>query len=80
MTLNKVKTDTLKSYLHQSNDEVAHMMFGTPYISDTDYAAMRSEFQSWETAYNAGNLYGTNQDNTTFQFTGIDQFPVPPQR
>lgn len=80
MTLNKQKTATLLAYLHQQNDEVTRMNYAAPWISNAEYAALRQEFVDWIVGYNAGDLYGTNEDNSTFQFTNIKDFPILPER
>jgi len=80
MTLNKQKTATLLAYLHEQDSEVTRMNYAAPWISNAEYNALRQEFLDWIVGYQAGDLYGTAEDNSTFQFSGIDQFPVPPSR
>lgn len=75
MTLNKAKTHLLNALIC---DERA--LYGLSVIATTDYNNLCDEVGIWEQAYNADNLYGTREDNTTFQYDGIDQFPVPPKR
>lgn len=43
-------------------------------------ATLPQEFVDWIVGYNAGDLYGTNEDNSTFQFTNIKDFPILPER
>jgi hypothetical protein len=75
MTLNKAKTHLLQGLIC---DEKA--LYGVGVIPDTDYNNICDEVATWEAAYDASNLYGTAEDNTTFQFAGIGQFPAPPKR
>ena len=75
MTLNKAKTHLLNALICDERG-----LYGLSVISNTDYNNICDEVEVWEAAYDANNLYGTAEDNTTFQFAGIDQFPVPPKR
>lgn len=75
MTLNKTKTRLLNAFICEEN-----ALLSLSVISDTDYNTICDEVEEWETAYNNQNLYGTAEDNTTFQFAGIDQFPRPEKR
>ena len=75
MTLNKAKTHLLNGLIA---DEKA--LFGLTIITNNDYNKLCDEVATWEQAYNNAALNGTNDDNTTFAFDGIDQFPVPPKR
>lgn len=75
MTLNKPKTHLLDALLC---DEKA--LFGLSIISNADYNDLCDEVGVWEQAYLAGNLYGTMEDNTTFKYEGIGDFPKPPKR
>lgn len=75
MTLNKDKTHLFNAL---TCDEMA--LLGLPAISNTNYNDLCDEVGTWVAAYNADNLYGTNEDNTTFKYAGIGQTPVPPKR
>ncbi len=75
MTLNKAKTHLLNALMCDERG-----LYGLSVISNTDYNNLCDEVETWEQAYNASNLYGTNEDNTTYQFVGIDGFPKPPKR
>lgn len=77
MTLNKQKTALLQAYQNQVNTQVSRFMYAAPFISDTDYNALMDEIEDWLAEQSNGTLYGTNEDNSTFQFSGIDQFPRP---
>ncbi len=75
MTLNKAKTHLLQGLIC---DEKA--LYGVGVIPDTDYNDICDEVATWEAAYDAGNLYATHEDNTTYKVEGLDQFPSPPKR
>ena len=74
MTINKQKTHLLNGLI---GDEKC--IFCAPFVSDNDNDAFVDEVYSWELAFDADNLYGTRDDNTTYKI-GIDQFPRPPKR
>lgn len=79
MTLNKGQTALLLSLLHQQDDEVSRFLFAAPFISNEDYDEIESDVDTWIAASNTGNLYGTNEDNSTFQFDGIGSDPIFPR-
>lgn len=79
-TLNKAQTKMLKAYLSDTEGNVKGFMKEAPFVSNSEYSAIQSLFADWEVAYGNNELYGTNENNTTFQFEGIDQFPIPPNR
>lgn len=81
MTLNQKDTACLKTAI-AIKDEFFYYLKNETAISNTDYEAIRAAFASWKVAYtaNPSNLYGTNQNGSTYQLSGIDQFPIPPQR
>lgn len=80
MTINKTKTAQLRTALADETNFFYWLRTETSAISDTEYNIMKSDFQSWKTAYDANNLTVTNADGSTEQLSGIDQFPVPPSR
>jgi hypothetical protein len=80
MTLNKQKTALLSAYKNQVNDEVSRFMYAAPFITDTDYNAIVDDLDVWIPLANAGNLTGTNENNTTFTFGGIDSDTPRPKR
>ena len=75
MTLNKAKTHLLNALICDERG-----LYGLSVISNTDYNNLCDEVEVWEAAYDANNLYGTAEDNSNFQFSGIGQFPAPPKR
>ena len=75
MTLNKQKTNTLRGLI---GDEKC--FYSAPFVSDANNDAFVDEVATWEAAYDAGNLYATHEDNTTYKVEGLDQFPSPPKR
>lgn len=77
MTLNKTQTAILLSYINQVDTQVSRANYGAPYITDQAYNALVDLLDEWVELSQTGNLIGTNEDNTTFTFAGIDQFPRP---
>lgn len=78
MILNKQKTALVNAYIHQQDTEVSRFMFAAPFITDTDYNDLMDELDECIDLSNNDELYGTNEDNSQFQFTGIDPaFPTP---
>jgi len=75
MTLSKAKTHILNGLI---GDEKCY--FAAPFVSNADNDTLVDEVTTWETAYNAGNLYATHEDNTTYKVDGLDSFPHPPKR
>jgi hypothetical protein len=55
------------------------MLFGAPFVTNSDYNNLCDEVETWEEAANGNGLVGTNDDNTTFSF-GVVGFPKPPHR
>jgi hypothetical protein len=55
------------------------MLFGAPFVTNSDYNNLCDEVETWEEAANGNGLVGTNDDNTTFSF-GVVGFPKPPKR
>lgn len=78
-TINKQKTAMLNALIHQVDTEVSRFMLAAPFISNNDYAQIYSDVSSWVTLSQSGQLYGTNEDNSTFQYDGIDQVPIYPR-
>lgn len=54
-------------------------LFELSAISDTDYNNLCDEIAGWITYHAADNLYGTNDDNSTFKY-GVGQTPPPPPK
>lgn len=77
MTLNKQKTALLQAYQNQVNTQVSRFMYAAPFITTSDYNNLMDEIEVWLVEQSNGTLYGTNEDNSTFQFAGIDNFPRP---
>lgn len=80
VTLNKAQTKLLNAYLYDTQGYVRGFMKEAPFVSNNEYSAIQSLFAEWAVAYGNNELEGTNENNTTFQFEGIDQFPIPPSR
>ncbi len=66
----------MQSYINQTDTQVSRANFSAPYITTTDYNNLMDALDSWVSESNNGELRGTNDDNTTFTFSGIDQFPI----
>lgn len=76
MTLNLNKSRILRGLI---GDEKC--LFACPLITDnTAYNNFVDEVETWEAAYDAENLYATNEDSTVYAVAGIGQFPAPPKR
>lgn len=82
MTLNKKQTACLRAALADQSNFLYWLHEDENIFTETIYNALRSNFLSWQSAYNENpsNLYGTNQDNSGTQFSGIDSFPIPPSK
>ena len=80
MTLNQTQTALLKTALDAQGSLFAWMHADTTNISNTEYANIRTDFQNWQTAYAANDLYITLPGGGTQQLSGIDQLPIPPAR
>ncbi len=74
MKLSKSQTHLLNGFF---GDE--KMLFGAPFVTNSDYNNLCDEVETWEEAANGNGLVGTNDDNTTFSF-GVVGFPKPPKR
>lgn len=77
MTLSKGQTALLQSYINQTDTQVSRANFAAPYISNQAYNSLMDELGDWIDLSQTGDLNGTNENNTTFTFAGIDQFPRP---
>lgn len=77
MTLSKGQTALLQSYINQQDTQVSRANFTAPYISNGDYNNLMDALGDWIDLSQTGDLTGTNENNTTFTFSGIDQFPRP---
>lgn len=84
MLLNKAKTNFLKSLIASGTGEFTQLWmehdsttFPTGVVN-----AYGDEVDEMEAAYNENpsNLHGTNENGSTFQFTGISPFPRKPQK
>lgn len=80
MTLDKIQTAMLKAAMGCEANFFYWLEHDIPNISNNEYANIKSAFESWKDAYENEGLYGTKPDNTTFAFSGITQFPIPPSR
>ncbi len=76
ITLSKGQTALLQSYINQTDTQVSRANFSAPYISDTDYNNLMDAIELWVEESNTGELIGTTENNGTFTFDGIDQFPI----
>ncbi len=74
--LSKGETALLQSYINQTDTQVSRANFSAPYITTTDYNNLMDALDSWVSESNNGELRGTNENNGTFTFDGIDQFPI----
>jgi hypothetical protein len=79
MTLNKPKTHLLNAF-NLAPTDLEKALYSMPQITTGDYNDLVDEIATWKSAYDLGQLYGTNENNSTFLYDGIDQFPVPPKR
>lgn len=79
MTLNKTDTCGLQLLLI-GDSRFAYWLKHKSAISSNEYSALQGENDAQEAAYNEtpSNLYGTNPNDTTFQFSGIGSFPKLP--
>ncbi len=77
ITLSKGQTALLQSYINQVDTQVTRANFSAPYITTTDYNNLMDALDAWVAESNNGELRGTNDDNSTFTFDGIDEFPTP---
>jgi hypothetical protein len=77
MTLSKGQTALLQSYINQTDTQVSRANFAAPYIANQAYNTLMDEIGDWIDLSQTGDLNGTNENNTTFTFAGIDQFPRP---
>lgn len=77
MILSKGQTALIQSYMHQTDTQVSRANFTAPYISNGDYNNLMDALTYWIDLSQTGDLTGTNENNTTFIFSGIDQFPRP---
>lgn len=74
--LSKGQTALLQSYINQTDTQVTRANFSAPYITDTNYNNLMDAIEVWVDESNTGELIGTTESNTTFTFSGIDQFPI----
>ena len=74
MTLNITKTHLYNGLICDNK-----ALYGLSIISTSDYNNLCDEVETWIAANAADNLYGTNEDNTTFKY-GIGQTPPPPPK
>lgn len=77
ITLSKGQTALLQSYINQVDTQVTRANYSAPYISTTDYNNLMDTLDTWVAESNNGVLIGTAENNTTFEFDGIDEFPTP---
>lgn len=76
MTLNLNKSRILRGLI---GDEKC--LFACPLITDdTAYNSFVDEVETWENAYDLGQLYATKEDSTVYKVEGLDQYPKPPKR
>lgn len=80
ITLSKSQTALVQAYIHQQDNEVSRFMFAAPFISNTDYNNLMDMLDEWIIESNEGQLIGTNDNNTTFTFGGIDRDTSRPKR
>ena len=75
MTLSKSQTHLLNGFIADED-----VLFGAPFVSNSNYNDLVDEVATWKIAYDATNLYVTLENNTVVLKAGIDQFPVPKKR
>lgn len=80
MTLNKTQTALLNVALNCKANLFYWLQNDTINVSNNEHSGIKSDFESWKDAYENEGLYGTKPDDTTFEFSGITQFPIPPSR
>ena len=78
--LNKTNTATLQTALNEEVNFFVFLKNNTVIVSDAEYDILRQNFMEWKEAYEQEGLFGTTPEGNTFEFSGIDQFPIPPQR
>ena len=86
MTLNRSQTDFFLSgcfFQNETGDVSDLWKFlhdATAIITDTDYSGLQALWDTWESNYNSGSLYGTHPDSTTYKITDISKLPHRPNR
>lgn len=80
MTLTQTQTALLKAALDAQGPLFSWMAGDTEHISNAAYADIRADFQAWQTAYAANDLYIIMPNGVTQPLSGIDQVPIPPAR
>lgn len=80
MTLTKTQTALLVTAIESEESLFYWLKNDTVNLSNNEYANIKTAFEGWKDAYENEGLYGTKSDNTTFEFSGITQFPIPPSR
>lgn len=79
MILSKKDTALLKAAI-DCEANLFYWMKNCSELSNNEYADLRANFEAWKELYDENDLFGTNANDSTFQFSGIDQFPIPPSR
>ena len=80
LTLNKKDSSLLRAALSSEANLFYWLKNETVLIGNNEYATIVAQFETWEEASEGDGLTLTNADNTTEPLSGIDQFPIPPQR
>ena len=79
MVLNQEQTARLKTAIDAENYFFGWLRLDTTNISNTEYANIKADFEAWQEAYEADDLYITT-GNGTPKLSGIDSVPIPPNR
>ncbi len=75
-TLNKTQTGMLKAFV-LADPFTKYWIVNDTRIASI-YSSLKSDLAAWKSEYDTQSLYGTNADNSTFQFSGIGSFPELP--
>lgn len=80
MKLNREYTALLQIALQEEERLFYFAKKCMEFFQNAEYDTFRNYFIAWSEAYAEGDLFGTDADGNAFQFSGIDQFPIPPER
>jgi len=84
MQLNRQQTDFFIAACFFKNEpttgnesDMLYWMFRTNIITDTAYNAQMDLMDTWVTAYNNGELYGTDSTGSSYLITSADITKIP---
>ena len=79
MVLNQEQTARLKTAIDAETHFFGWLRLDTTNISNAEYANIKADFEAWQEAYEADDLYITTGNGTQI-LSGIDSVPIPPNR